>query len=75
MYMPPGQVAFRCRRCFNLTYRSAQEHDQRAYDLAKNLSQVETMLESEKIGRKFLAIDAVALALGRTRRRASREWR
>jgi hypothetical protein len=29
LFLPPGAVFFGCRRCYNLTYRSAQEHDKR----------------------------------------------
>jgi hypothetical protein len=36
LYLPPGQGIFRCRHCYNLTYRSAREHDQRLYDLSRN---------------------------------------
>lgn len=36
LYLPPGQRAFKCRHCHNLTYRSAREHDQRLYDLSRD---------------------------------------
>lgn len=36
LYLPPGEQVFACRACHNLTYRSAQEHDQRKYDLARD---------------------------------------
>lgn len=29
LYLPPGGRYFGCRRCYKLTYRSAQEHDKR----------------------------------------------
>jgi hypothetical protein len=30
LYLPPKQTIFRCRVCYELTYRSAQEHNTRA---------------------------------------------
>ena len=36
LYLPLGQRVFRCRHCYNLTYRSAREHDQRLYDLSRD---------------------------------------
>ncbi len=36
LYLPPGQQVFRCRNCFNLTYRSCREHDKRVDLLARN---------------------------------------
>jgi hypothetical protein len=36
LYLPPGQRVFRCRHCYNLTYRSAQTQDKRVYELAHN---------------------------------------
>lgn len=29
LYLPPRELCFGCRRCHDLTYRSAQEHDKR----------------------------------------------
>ncbi len=48
VYMPPGHQVFRCRHCYNLTYRSAQTHDQRLYDLAQDpAAQIHPLRESE----------------------------
>lgn len=33
LYLPQGATAWACRRCHQLTYRSAQEADRRAYAL------------------------------------------
>ena len=30
LYLPAGETVFRCRPCYELTYRSAQEHNTRA---------------------------------------------
>lgn len=30
LYLPTGETVFRCRPCYELTYRSAQEHNTRA---------------------------------------------
>ena len=30
LYLPAGEAVFRCRPCYELTYRSAQEHNTRA---------------------------------------------
>ena len=35
LYIPPGGRYFGCRHCYELTYRSAQEHDGRLSALAK----------------------------------------
>jgi hypothetical protein len=36
IYLPRGEQLFACRICHNLTYKSAQQHDQRTYDLARD---------------------------------------
>ena len=36
LYLPPGARYFGCRHCYNLTYRSAQEHDKRVDFLRKH---------------------------------------
>jgi len=50
LYLPPGQRAFRCRHCHHLTYRSAQEHDKRVYDLAQDADALILALEESKRG-------------------------
>jgi len=36
LYLPPGEKFFRCRTCYNLTYKSCKEHDKRMEALLKN---------------------------------------
>jgi len=73
LYLPPGQHVFRCRICNNLTYRSAQEHDQREYDLARNLSAMMTALQSKKTRRRLLGVGAMTLNMKWSRRKAGRK--
>jgi hypothetical protein len=44
LFRPPGQASFGCRRCFNLTYRSVQQHDQRVDNLANDLDRLRCAL-------------------------------
>lgn len=41
LYLPPGATYFGCRHCYDLTYRSAQEHDKRVDLLRKHLRLLE----------------------------------
>lgn len=68
LYLPPGATVFGCRVCYNLTYQSAQTHDQRKYALLRDPAQLIAALESEKWSRKFLGIGAHILAVRRARR-------
>ena len=36
LYLPPGGKYFGCRHCYNLTYKSQQEHDKRVDALLRN---------------------------------------
>ncbi len=63
LYLPPGEVVFRCRRCYNLIHRSAQHHDQRVYELARDPVALLAALESEKVGKRLLGIRASTLQL------------
>lgn len=36
LYLPPGELYFRCRQCHNLTYRSSKEHDKRVDALLRS---------------------------------------
>jgi hypothetical protein len=40
LYLPTGRAVFRCRLCFNLTYRSSQEHNKRRDEVRKIFRQV-----------------------------------
>ena len=75
LFLPPGQRAFRCRHCHSLTYRSAREHDQRVYDLARNPVALQLALQAGQCGnwkRLFFCLKAWGLLLkwdNRERRR------
>ena len=59
LYLPPGQRVFRCRDCYNLTYRSAQTHDQRVYKLARNPFAMGAAMHAEGLSGRLLAIRAL----------------
>lgn len=61
LYLPPGGRYFGCRHCYSLTYKSAQEHYQKADQLAKN-----PLALSRAINTGNLSI-AVIRALGKSR--------
>jgi hypothetical protein len=63
IYLPPGEGIIRCRHCYNLIHRSAQRHDQRVYDLARNPLALNAALQSDKHSKRLLAVGAVALQL------------
>lgn len=59
LYLPPGQtIYFACRHCYELTYRSCQEHDGRLARLCKNPLLLQQMLESKKWSDQFRALKA-----------------
>ena len=49
LYLPPGGKYFGCRHCYDLTYRSAQEHDPREDALVKNAERLAALLGSGKL--------------------------
>ena len=51
-------VYFACRHCYELTYRSCQEHDGRLDRLCKNPLLLQQMLNSGKWSSRFLALKA-----------------
>ncbi len=59
LYLPPGAVYFACRHCYELTYRSCQEHDGRLARLCKNPLLLHQMLEGRNWSDKLRAIKAV----------------
>jgi hypothetical protein len=61
LYLPPGEEIFGCRQCHDLTYRSAQQHDQRRYDLARDPDALNSALKSEDLRRAGLGIGALVL--------------
>jgi hypothetical protein len=68
--LSPGHRIFRCRTCYHLTYESAQKHDQRVYDLARNPVALQLALHGHggNWKRFFRGMRAVGLLLGRRRR-------
>lgn len=46
LYLPPNATVFGCRHCYNLTYQSAREHDQRKANLARDSKELLTSLRS-----------------------------
>ncbi len=73
LYLPPGQRIFRCRHCCNLTYRSAQTHDQRLYDLARNPRALQLAIHGGNWKRLLFGMKAVRLLLERSKRQRRRD--
>jgi len=65
LYLPPGQRVLRCRHCHWLTYRSAQEHDQRLYDLSRNPAALRLALHGGSWKRFRFGIGALKLLAAR----------
>jgi hypothetical protein len=65
LYLPPGQQVLACRLCYNLTYRSAQQHDKRKDALLRNPIALVDALRSDNPRRKLVGIDAYMRAVGR----------
>lgn len=75
LYLPPGQGVFRCRHCHSLTYKSAQTHDQRLSDLAKNPVALRLALQAGNFGdwkRALFGVRATGLILARHNRQRRR---
>jgi hypothetical protein len=73
LYLPPGSSLFGCRTCFNLTYRSCQEHDKRVDALLKlSPGEFRRTLAGNDLRRSLLAVNAQTLLLRRLVRKASR---
>jgi hypothetical protein len=58
LFCPPGQTSFGCRQCFNLTYKSVQQHDQRVDNLARDLDLLHFVLRSGNVKLGLLAVRA-----------------
>ena len=58
LYLVPGGIYFGCRHCYNLTYRSCQEHDNRIDRLMKNPFLLASLLDSKNPNMSFLAMKA-----------------
>ena len=65
LYLPPGGIYFGCRHCYNLTYKSCQEHDKRL-DWARRLPPeiLIRMMESGDPRTSLLGIRATFKNLG-----------
>jgi hypothetical protein len=61
LYLPPEEQVFACRICHNLTYKSAQQHDQRKYDLARNPTALGAVLQSKNLRQASLGIGGLVL--------------
>jgi hypothetical protein len=58
LYLPPGESAFACRRCYRLTYTSTKQHDKRIGFLVRNPDVFRSFLQSGNIRRQLLALRA-----------------
>ena len=58
LYLPGGGTYYGCRYCYNLTYKSCQEHDARVDRLAKNPALLEQMLRGGNPLASLVAIKA-----------------
>ena len=59
LYLPPGGRYFGCRTCYNLTYRSAKEHDKRVDALVKNPELLLSHLKGGNIKGSLLTLKAL----------------
>jgi hypothetical protein len=78
LYLPPEEQIFACRICHNLTYKSAQKHDQRKYDLARDPDALDAVFgaalgvpNAKRVRLAALGIGALALLARRMRKS---EW-
>jgi hypothetical protein len=72
LFLPPRSRYFGCRACHDLTYRSAQEHDQRVDDLSRlPIPELARLLAMPLSRRTAL----VLRALGKKRERLTKVWK
>jgi len=65
LYLPPRATYFGCRHCYDLTYRSCQQHDKRVDALAKlPTDTLLSLAESGSLASRLLAIKAATKRLG-----------
>jgi hypothetical protein len=64
LYLPPGEQMFGCRHCHDLTYRSAQQHDQREYDLARDPEALSALLHAALSGTNAKRVRLAFLGIG-----------
>jgi len=58
LYLPPARDQFRCRHCYNLSYRSRQQWDGRVAYLARHPEELVRALASPSLSRQLLALQA-----------------
>jgi hypothetical protein len=58
LFLPPGGLYFGCRKCYDLTYASCQEHDARVDRLAKNPEILEILLKNPSLSTSLLVFKA-----------------
>ena len=60
LYLPPGTIYWGCRTCYNLTYRTVQEHDKRVDALARlGRDALEVALQGDSLQKSLLALKAI----------------
>lgn len=69
LYLPMGQQVFRCRHCYNLTYQSAQTHDQRRDALSRDPFALLAALGNNDPKRSLFAFRAYCQRRERLRKR------
>jgi hypothetical protein len=74
LYLPTGERVFGCRHCYNLTYRSSQEHDPRTGPLVRNPDALIAALSKrgEDWKQAFLGVRAFGVLYGLWARRQPR---
>jgi len=64
LYLPPRALYSGCRACFDLTYESAQTHDQRVYRLMKDPAALVQAIKSENPYEKLRGLQAYGKIFG-----------
>jgi hypothetical protein len=73
LYLLPGGRSLGCRKCHDLTYRSAQEHDKRVDALLKRPpAELAQVLSGGNFTQRLLAIRAGGVLLRRLRKKAAK---
>ncbi len=63
LYLPPGARYYGCRHCYNLTYKSCQEHDKRVDALLRDPQRFLALAKSSNLATSLLLIKAATKAL------------
>jgi hypothetical protein len=73
LYIRPGERSLGCRKCHDLTYRSAQEHDKRVDALLKRPpAELAQVLSGGNFTQRLLAIRAGGVLLRRLRKKTAK---